>query len=354
MIVYLNRSNGNPLSAGPGEPTRVMALFGANSTNAFESQAQKLYALSAMSERPDLVADLSIVQTRAKPLWKLAVESGLVASTLPIYTVKRERGRIDRNELLDVALAQIEGGVGLITIHPTATRELVDAAQRRIVPWTSRGGGLVIADLAVSNRAENVYRSILSELVSAARRHRTVLSIGATFRSSNIFDSMDGVQQAEIAAQIELAKEISGSGVGVIIESPGHARPADIGRCARLLAPTGFPVMPLGPIPTDIAIGWDHVAAAIGATLMGIEGAAHILAAVTREEHTGNLPTLESTLEAVHAARVAAHIIDIHVLGLTNADFQVVTDRAEHHTCIAGKVTSGCSRCSTTCPLEIQ
>lgn len=45
--------------------------------------------------------------------------------------------------------------------------------------------------------------------------------------------------------------------------------------------------MPLGPIPTDIAIGMDHIAAAIGATIMGIEGCANIISTVTREEHTG-------------------------------------------------------------------
>lgn len=109
--------------------------------------------------------------------------------------------------------------------------------------------------------------------------------------------------------------------------------------------------MPLGPIPTDAAIGFDHVAAAIGATLMGMAGAAHILAAVTREEHTGGIPSLDSTLEAVRAARVAAHIIDIHCNDNTEVDARIAAQRAEHRTCVAGKQSSGCSRCERTCPL---
>lgn len=134
---------------------------------------------------------------------------------------------------------------------------------------------------------------------------------------------MDEVQQAEIKAQMTLASEIAEAGVGVIIESPRHARPSDIQVCARHLAQSGFPIMPLGPIPTDAAVGLDHVAAAIGATLMGVEGAAHILAAVTREEHTGGIPTLASTIEAAQATRVAAHIIDIHQINATEIDEQI-------------------------------
>lgn len=351
MIVRVPCPGGEPITAGPGAPTRVMALTGMTHLLGYDAQAAKIDALNQIQERPDIIADLSIVGSQ-RPLWKRVLDEGCAAATLPVYTATLRNSRIDPSELLDIALEQLANGVGLLTIHPTATRELVDAAQRRIVPWTSRGGGLIIADLLASHDPDNAYRKILPDLVPAALRHGAVLSIGATFRSANIFDSLDRVQQVEIEDQIKLASDIARAGVGVIIESPGHARPADIIACARRFAQSGFPVMPLGPIPTDTAIGWDHVAAAIGATLMGIEGGAHILAAVTREEHTGNVPTCESTIEAVHTARVAAHVIDIHQLGATEGDARVVAQRAESHTCVAGKRTAGCSRCATTCPLE--
>lgn len=351
MIVRVPCPGGKPIAAGPGAPTRVMALTGMTHLLGYDAQAEKIDALTQIQERPDIIADLSIVGSQ-RPLWKRVLDAGCATATLPVYTATLRSSRIDEAELLDIALEQLANGVGLLTIHPTPTRELVEAAQKRIVPWTSRGGGLIINDLLASHDQENAYRKILPDLVPAALRHGAVLSIGATFRSANIFDSLDQVQQAEIDAQLKLASEIAEAGVGVIIESPGHARPADIVTCARRLAQAGFPIMPLGPIPTDIAIGWDHVAAAIGATLMGMEGGAHILAAVTREEHTGNVPTLESTLEAIRTARVAAHVIDIHQLGATESDARIVAQRAEHHTCVAGKYSPGCSRCATTCPLE--
>jgi phosphomethylpyrimidine synthase len=343
MIVQIRHPAQGSLTAGAGEPTRVMSLVGMNHASGFDAQVEKIDALTSMDDGPDVIADLSIVDA-PQPLWHLAINAGRAAAALPIYTVRRRGYLIDASNLLDVALRQMEAGVGLLTIHPTPTHQLVELAQKRMVPWTSRGGGLVIQDLLSSRRADNAYMRIMPDLLGAALRHGTVLSLGASFRSANIFDALDEAQQSEIEAQLALAAEIAEAGVGVVIESPGHARPADIQVCARRLAHSGFPIMPLGPIPTDAAIGLDHVAAAIGATLMGIEGAAHILAAVTREEHTGGIPSLASTIEAAQATRVAAHIIDIHQINATAVDARIVAQRIERHTCVAGKQTAGCSR----------
>lgn len=109
--------------------------------------------------------------------------------------------------------------------------------------------------------------------------------------------------------------------------------------------------MPLGPIPTDLAIGQDHISAAIGATLLGLEGAAHMIAAVTREEHTGGVPDINATIEAVAASRVAARVIDLHRHGPSPQDIAVVQDRKAHRTCVVGRVVPGCSRCGDACPL---
>ena len=247
---------------------------------------------------------------------------------------------------------QMEGGVGLLTIHPTPSREIQELAAERLVPCTSRGGGLVIAD-AVSRgwKEENSYRKILPQLTAHARRNGTVLSLGASYRSANIFDSCDAAQVAEISAQAELAREIRRQGVGVIIESPGHARPRDIKRLAVLLRATGVPIMPLGPIPTDTAIGQDHISSAIGAALLGLEGCAHILAAVTREEHTGGIPSVESIIEAVAAARVAARVIDLNQQDDDEPDLAVANARSNGRTCVVGKRSDGCDRCAKTCPL---
>jgi phosphomethylpyrimidine synthase len=327
-----------------------MALIGCSHLRQLPDQIRKLDALAQQQPRATIVADLSIVG-RHELLREIA-DRGFVAAALPIYGVaERSSSRLDPQRVLDIAIMQMESGAGLLTIHPTPTRELVELSRRRLVSWTSRGGGLVIDDLLAHDASENVYLRILPELISHARRTKTVLSIGASFRSANIFDSFDAAQQKEIASQIELAESVRRANVGAMIESPGHARPRDILRVAQILGSCGFPIMPLGPIPTDVATGRDHISAAIGAVLLGIHGAAHVLAAVTREEHTGGVPTIHSTLEAVEAALVAAHIIDIETLNETAEDLETATTRAKTATCVLEKSTEGCSRCATTCPL---
>jgi phosphomethylpyrimidine synthase len=220
------------------------------------------------------------------------------------------------------------------------------------VPWTSRGGGVVINDLLKSGQSENAYLRILPDLAGAARRRGAVLSLGASFRSATILDAGDECQRFEIAQQIRLADELRALGVAAIIESPGHARPRDLERIADQLAPSGHPVMPPSPTPTDAAIGQDHIAAAIGAIIFGRRGCAAIIAAVTREEHTGGVPAIESTIEAVLAARVAARILDLDLLNDDALDRKIATRRAESHTCVADRVRPGCSRCGPTCPLH--
>lgn len=331
-----------------------MALVGMSHSRQRLDQIEKIDALAEMTHGPDIIGDLSICgQANDLPLWKRIVQqTPLVAASLPVYTSTIRRGRIDAAELLDISIEQMEGGVGLLTIHPTPSKEINHLAKGRLVPCTSRGGGIIITDAVSRDWPEqNAYLKILPELIYHARRNETVLSIGASYRSANIFDSCDAAQLAEIDCQVQLAKSISTQGVGVIIESPGHARPADIKRVAVLLRRSGFPIMPLGPIPTDTAIGMDHVASAIGATLLGLEGCAHILAAVTREEHTGKIPSLNSTIEAVMAASIAAHVIDLQILGDDAPDYEIASTRAKSRTCIIGKDTRGCDRCVHACPL---
>ena len=108
---------------------------------------KKIDALIVMEDGPDIIADLSIVPSPT-PLWQHILHTGRATATLPVYTVERDGPLIDPGRLLDVALAQMEAGVGLLTIHPTPTREIVSAARNRLTPWTSRGGGLVIGDLS--------------------------------------------------------------------------------------------------------------------------------------------------------------------------------------------------------------
>jgi phosphomethylpyrimidine synthase len=69
------------------------------------------------------------------------------------------------------------------------------------------------------------------------------------------------------------------------------------------------PFYTLGPIPTDIAAGYDHMSSAIGAALIGWYGAA-LLCYVTPKEHLG-LPNKKDVKDGVIAYKIAAHAADL-------------------------------------------
>jgi phosphomethylpyrimidine synthase len=333
----------------------VMGLIGASTLKEMQRQQKKIEAIAQLeaANLPEILADLTIVHS-SDPLYKYILRNHpyFFVSTLPIYTCQVRSGLVDSVELLERAIEQLEAGVNMLTIHPTPDKNLTFSAKNRLTPWTSRGGGMVIADLIARNfQTDNVYIQIIDELLVHCKKHKAVVSLGASFRSANIFDANDITQNFEFDKQEQLGRYIKARGVDVIIEGPGHSSPSDIKKIATRFKQMGFPIMPLGPIPTDIAVGEDHIASSIGAALLGIEGAVDLIAAVTREEHTGGVPKVESTIEAIKAAKITAHIIDLYKLGVTERDYEYAKFRADHNTCIYGKSTAGCSRCLHTCPL---
>ena len=79
--------------------------------------------------------------------------------------------------------------------------------------------------------------------------------------------------------------------------------------CSRNPSAKGPPFYVLGPLPTDIAPGYDHITSAIGGAIAGAAGA-DFLCYVTPSEHL-RLPTLEDVREGIMASKLAAHIADI-------------------------------------------
>jgi phosphomethylpyrimidine synthase len=69
------------------------------------------------------------------------------------------------------------------------------------------------------------------------------------------------------------------------------------------------PFYTLGPIPTDVAPGYDHITSAIGAAMIGWYGTA-MLCYVTPKEHLG-LPNRDDVKAGVIAHKIAAHAADL-------------------------------------------
>jgi phosphomethylpyrimidine synthase len=99
--------------------------------------------------------------------------------------------------------------------------------------------------------------------------------------------------------------------VQVIVEGPGHVPLDQIAAQVALQKKlcNGAPFYVLGPIVTDVAPGYDHIAGAIGGALAAMAGV-DFLCYVTPAEHLG-LPDADAVREGVIASRIAAHAADI-------------------------------------------
>jgi len=334
------------------DKTLVMSLIGISDLTKKKHTYTLIDKLNKQTKPPQFIADLSIHRlSKKETVWyKIIQETSSYATTLPVYYISNKKGVIDRNELLECSIEQMEEGVKIITIHPTPNKELYELSKPRLVPCTSRGGNIVLQD-SINTNQQNAYLDILPKLIKYAKINNTIISIGASFRSANIFDSLDLVQQKEIELQLELANYIKQNGVSVIIETPGHASPKNILKIAKIFNKYDFPLMPLGPIITDTGIGMDHITASIGATLFGINSNVKIIAAVTSEEHTGNVPSDSSIIYALKTAQLTAHIIDMYKFNDYSEDYIISKNRAVNKTCIYEDSHEGCSRCDRLCPL---
>jgi phosphomethylpyrimidine synthase len=144
------------------------------------------------------------------------------------------------------------------------------------------------------------------------------LSLGDGLRPGCIADATDRAQIQELIILGELVQESWKHGVQVMVEGPGHVPldqvQANVQLQKRICHEAPFYV--LGPIVTDVAAGYDHIAAAIGGAVAASAGA-DFLCYVTPAEHLG-LPTEEDVREGVIASRIAAHAADI-VKGIPGA-----------------------------------
>jgi phosphomethylpyrimidine synthase len=137
------------------------------------------------------------------------------------------------------------------------------------------------------------------------------------------------VQIQELLINCELAETGREMGCQTMVEGPGHIPINEIE--ANIIMEKKMsgesPFYMLGPITTDVAPGYDHITAAIGAALSSSFGA-DFICYVTPSEHLG-LPFPGDVREGVIASRIAAHIGDMIKLGKTDADKEMSKARRD-------------------------
>ena len=314
----INRDFSDIRAIGQGLETKVNANLG-TSGECMDPELEKRKLAAAIRAGTDSVMDLSTGGDLNEIRSMFLENSPVMLGTVPIYGLAAKmvrRGQPLRDMDADALFREIEEqcrqGVDYITVHCGITRRSVQSLEKssRIMPCVSRGGSILMNWIRKNNQENPLYENF-DDLLNIAGTFDVTLSLGDGFRPGCIADAMDAAQIDELMILAHLARRAFDKGVQTMIEGPGHVPLNQIKSQVQLQKKlcSNAPFYVLGPLPTDIAAGYDHITAAIGGAVAGAAGA-DFLCYVTPAEHL-SLPGEDDVYQGVMAARIAAHIADI-------------------------------------------
>src|SRR3989344_5337031 len=234
--------------------------------------------------------------------------------TVPIYQALEKVGgvaedltwAIFRNTLIE----QAEQGVDYFTIHAGLRLAFIHLTANRRTGIVSRGGS-ILAKWCIAHHKENFLHTHFEEICEIMKAYDVTFSLGDGLRPGCLSDANDEAQFAELRTLGELTQIAWQHDVQTLIEGPGHV-PMHLIQAnmdEQLKHCHEAPFYTLGPLTIDIAPGYDHIASAIGAAMIGWMGTA-MLCYVTPKEHLG-LPNRDDVKQGLIAYKIAAHAADV-------------------------------------------
>ncbi|WP_027187274.1 phosphomethylpyrimidine synthase ThiC [Desulfovibrio cuneatus] len=302
-----------PIVVGQPSRVKVNANIGTSPLNhCLQTELQKID--TAVQAGADTVMDLSIAGNLE------AIRTGMLArcsaplGTVPMYAVgqvyldaQRDIAEMDPELLFQEIARQAEQGVDFVTVHCGLTQRGVEWAMdgSRLMGIVSRGGAL-LARWMRHNGKENPLLTDFDRIVDIALRHNVTLSLGDGLRPGAGCDAGDAAQFEEVLTHGRLARHALSRGVQCMIEGPGHVRLHEVASQIQTIKrlTNNAPLYVLGPLVTDTAPGYDHIAGAIGGAA-AVQAGADFLCYLTPAEHL-TLPDVHDVRAGVLASRIAA------------------------------------------------
>jgi len=318
VAVKNRRRSIDPLFIGAGTRIKVNANIGTSSSRIdVDEEVEKLRV--ALRYGADAVMDLSTAGDLAAIRARLLKQCPVAFGTVPMYEMAfraRSRGRsildLTADDMFEVVEEHCEQGVDFLTIHCGVTRQTVARFRevRRAAGAVSRGGTIMM-EWIDRNKAENPFYEHYGRLLDICDKYGAAVSLGDGFRPGALCDATDRVQIEELVVLGELVRKARARGVKVFVEGPGHVPLHQVAANMQIQKTLceNAPFYILGPLVTDVSLGYDHIAGAIGGAVAAMAGA-DFLCYVTPAEHL-RLPSVDDVREGVIASRIAAHAADI-------------------------------------------
>ena len=327
-IVIMKRGDVS-VGIGKGLSTKVNVNIGTSSLK-IDPDEEVRKARIAQKYGANTISDLSMGGNIALIRKRIMENTTLPLTTVAIYQAAAEKGLKDMDcaDIINNLKQQATEGVSSFVLHCIDKKTLdIMKKEKRIMGVVSKGGSITSAYMML-NDMENPFVSNFDEILKILKRNDIVLSLGNTMRSGCIHDARDKAQVEEIKLNVELAQRAHNEGVQVIIEGMGgHVRADRIAEYVTFHKQMSqFPLFVAGPLPTDVAVGYDHIAGSVGASIASGAGADY-LCYITPSEHLG-LPSPEQVREGLIAFKIAAHIGDSIKYGENEQDINLARKRA--------------------------
>ena len=313
-IVHIKKGM-RAFGVGEGLSTKVNVNLGISGDKADAAEEWKKVKI-AEDFGADAIMDLSNSGKTRQFRQQLIDETPLMVGTVPMYDaigyMEKPLVKLTKDDLFEVVRAHAEDGVDFMTIHcginKSVTRTFKETG--RLMNIVSRGGSLLFGWMEVTGN-ENPFYEYFDELLEICHEYDVTISLGDSCRPGCLYDSNDATETAEMIELGKLCKRAWAAGVQVMVEGPGHMALDEIAANMKLQKRLchNAPFYVLGPLVTDIGVGYDHITAAIGGAISASSGA-DFLCYVTPAEHLC-LPNAQDVLDGLMATKIAAHAADI-------------------------------------------
>lgn len=309
----INHPELEPMIIGRNFRVKINANIGNSAvTSSIEEEVEKL--VWSIRWGADTVMDLSTGKNIHTTRDWIVRNSPVPIGTVPIYQALEKVGGIAEDltwEIFrDTLIEQAEQGIDYFTIHAGLRLPFIPMTTKRRTGIVSRGGS-ILAKWCITHHKENFLYTHFEEICEIMKAYDVTFSLGDGLRPGSTADANDEAQFAELRTLGELTTLAWKHDVQTFIEGPGHV-PMHLIQAnmdEQLKHCHEAPFYTLGPLTIDIAPGYDHIASAIGAAMIGWMGTA-MLCYVTPKEHLG-LPDRDDVKQGIMAYKIAAHAADL-------------------------------------------
>ena len=313
-IVHIKKGM-RAFGVGEGLSTKVNVNLGISGDKADAAEEWKKVKI-AEDFGADAIMDLSNSGKTRQFRQQLIDETPLMVGTVPMYDaigyMEKPLIKLTKDDLLEVVRAHAEDGVDFMTIHCGINKSVIKTFKEtgRLMNIVSRGGSLLFGWMEATGN-ENPFYEYFDEVLEICHEYDVTISLGDSCRPGCLYDSNDATETAEMIELGKLCKRAWAAGVQVMVEGPGHMALDEIAANMKLQKRLchNAPFYVLGPLVTDIGVGYDHITAAIGGAISASSGA-DFLCYVTPAEHLC-LPNAQDVLDGLMATKIAAHAADI-------------------------------------------